>query len=589
MFVSPLMTPLIIQYLSPGRVATAPGESPQSLASSPREEGPHYHCSQSSASTSCPPSQLPAPKALGSVHKPVITPLQLSQEPTPPHTSALSSPGAPLSHGQSHTFGVSSQSGTKHVASVKESRTPSIKCSIMQGEEDDIFRTPPMQSLPSSPPPRTRVRAAPRLVEGPYRSAYSRANDSHWPALHDPLASGIDKEGETNADQWPPRRSKRNVSMPSLKERSAAIDDRASIQHIDLRVLHSGRSVETTQAASTASLDSASRTFERKQPRQARLSTPLNLSESNKELILTLGLEEVYKRMAQNHKFHVDVVREVATRQRSLEHADQVLRNMREAAQKEYTRLLKQEPGVAVGITGAQQRGECDEEDTGYLWNEEHGRSMLSQPASPYSDPWSSQPISQAAARPIIQLLDSSPVHYPHYSPPVPTRAYEFRQLERQGRIEEARLREIRRVRQNFLLDGIEASPEVEECKMITYSSPHVEDNEDQASQTKHQIGDSRPSLACSREGLKDKAVEDDECVPQPNHSRTDRGHMGPTQQTDSSLPSSPALPNVGWTDNDDESLLDGDLVVHQELVRRKGLSSVKFRTAHLYSLLLEG
>jgi hypothetical protein len=40
---------------------------------------------------------------------------------------------------------------------------------------------------------------------------------------------------------------------------------------------------------------------------------------------------------------------------------------------------------------------------------------------------------------------------------------------------------------------------------------------------------------------------------------------------------------------DDDELLLDGDLVVHEELVKRKGLSSVKFRTAHLYSLLLDG
>lgn len=64
-----------------------------------------------------------------------------------------------------------------------------------------------------------------------------------------------------------------------------------------------------------------------------------------------------------------------------------------------------------------------------------------------------------------------------------------------------------------------------------------------------------------------------------------------PTNQADSSLPGSQALPDVEveWTDDDDELLLDGDLVVHEELVRRKGLGSVKFRTAHLYSLLLDG
>jgi hypothetical protein len=42
------------------------------------------------------------------------------------------------------------------------------------------------------------------------------------------------------------------------------------------------------------------------------------------------------------------------------------------------------------------------------------------------------------------------------------------------------------------------------------------------------------------------------------------------------------------WTNGDDELLLDGNLTEHEGLVRRKGLCSVKFRTAHLYSLLLD-
>ena len=56
-----------------------------------------------------------------------------------------------------------------------------------------------------------------------------------------------------------------------------------------------------------------------------------------------------------------------------------------------------------------------------------------------------------------------------------------------------------------------------------------------------------------------------------------------PTNQAES------PLPNMEWSDEDDELLLDGDLAAHEDLVRRKGLGSVKFRTAHLYSLLLEG
>jgi hypothetical protein len=82
---------------------------------------------------------------------------------------------------------------------------------------------------------------------------------------------------------------------------------------------------------------------------QARgtLSTSPNLSESNMSLVMALGLEEVYKRMAENHKFHIDVVREVAASQRCLEHVDQVLFRMRKAAEHEYARLsgLTEESG----------------------------------------------------------------------------------------------------------------------------------------------------------------------------------------------------------------------------------------------------
>jgi hypothetical protein len=205
-----------------------------------------------------------------------------------------------------------------------------------------------------------------------------------------------------------------------------------------------------------------------------------NLSESNKELVVALGLEEVYKRMADNHKFHVDIVREVAAGQRSLEQADQVLRGMREAAEHAYARLAKREYGVALG-TGAHQSEESDEEEeeeevAENLGNdEEPGRSTPSQLASPRSN---------------------------------------------------------------------HSQPELS----MTNGGGYMEDDAD--------------------------AMELDEV---------------PTNQADSSLPDSPALPNLEWSDEDDELLLDGDLAVHEDLVRRKGVSSVKFRTAHLYSLLLDG
>jgi hypothetical protein len=94
-----------------------------------------------------------------------------------------------------------------------------------------------------------------------------------------------------------------------------------------------------------------SHTLKKIQPQQARakaraaprLSVPPGLSVSNMGLVLALGLEEVYKRMAENHKFQIDVVQKVAASQPSLEHTDKVLYSMRKAAEHEYARLMKQE------------------------------------------------------------------------------------------------------------------------------------------------------------------------------------------------------------------------------------------------------
>ena len=78
-------------------------------------------------------------------------------------------------------------------------------------------------------------------------------------------------------------------------------------------------------------------------PARGSLLVSPNLSESNMNLVMAMGLEEVYKCMAENHKFHIDVVRNVAASQQCLEHVDQVLFRMRNAAEHEYARLMKQE------------------------------------------------------------------------------------------------------------------------------------------------------------------------------------------------------------------------------------------------------
>ena len=58
------------------------------------------------------------------------------------------------------------------------------------------------------------------------------------------------------------------------------------------------------------------------QERGSSLLISQDLSESNKNLVMALGLKEVYKCMAENHKFHIDVVQEVAASQQCLEDVD---------------------------------------------------------------------------------------------------------------------------------------------------------------------------------------------------------------------------------------------------------------------------
>ena len=79
------------------------------------------------------------------------------------------------------------------------------------------------------------------------------------------------------------------------------------------------------------------------QERGSSLLTSPNLSESNKNLVMALGLKEVYKRMAENHKFHIDVVQEVAASQQCLEDVDKVLYRMRKAAEHKYAHIMKEE------------------------------------------------------------------------------------------------------------------------------------------------------------------------------------------------------------------------------------------------------
>ena len=407
---------------------------------------------------------------------------------------------------------------------------------------------------------------------------------------------------------------------------------RASVQHIDLRALHSSRSAGTSVTGSATSLGSRSDVVKKKRSRRPpRSSTPPNLTESNKELVLALGLEEVYLRMAENHRFHIELVREVAARQRSLQDADRVLRNMREAAGREFARLLRQGEATYSAVESEAEESNVQHEEHAETSGDEEDDNLPARQvqARPGSNISPTSLIPQRRERPLVLKIttespESSPMRPPDYSPPTPTRAHEFRRLERQGRVGEARLREARRVRRSYRPNSTDASPEVDEQRVVAYLLQLQEDDKDgDLPETHRDVNESQ----CLREQhIKDEMQDEGGVGPlissrSEGHADADttqlQGNGTAEEQVDAGevtaanerqtshenvfsgslaqVPSSPARSALAalssldaeWTNNDDELLLDGDLIAHEELVRQKGLSSVKFRTAHLYGLLL--
>jgi hypothetical protein len=540
-----------------------------------------------------------------------------------------------------------------------------------------------------------------------------------------------------------------NSEIPRVDARRGDLVRRASAHHIDLRALHLSKSVGTSLTGRAISVgrsntsESSSATTKKWRRRSSRSSTPPNLSESNKKLVLSLGLEAVYLRMAENHKFHIDVVREVAAEQPSLEDTDRVLCNMRLAASREFARLLRQNE-AAYSPVGCETGGreEEDEDDDNSGDEEDDSQSVQPSHAHLSSNHSPTSPVLQGRARRLALKIptaspDPSPPHPLDYSPPTPTRARAFRRLERQGRVEEARLREARHVRRSLRSSSAEASPEADEQGITTYllqlredrdgvplekprnSSGHgylgEQDEEDETQEDGGGVGrsispgleeghaiadtrqfqgngiaeDDRDSANVVIDPVCDQEVPDDappsplghdlensrgfidedasyvtkamadthlsrrselededadtaeveeqvdadgDCQtlsdpqamgpeagshmdstgvddgviaanarqsPPGNVLTEDIGHYGfpldkkYAEKATSSLACSAlatlSVLDAEWTNSDDELLLDGNLTEHEGLVRRKGLCSVKFRTAHLYSLLLDG
>jgi hypothetical protein len=529
-----------------------------------------------------------------------------------------------------------------------------------------------------------------------------------------------------------------NGEIPQVDSHRGDLARRASVHHIDLRALHLGKSVGTSLIGRAISVgcsntsESSSATMKKLSRRPSRSSTPSNLSESNKKLVLSLGLEAVYSRMAENHKFHIDVVREVAAEQPSLEDTDRVLCNMRLAASREFARLLRQNKAAYPPVGCETGESEEEDEDDHNSGDEEDDRLSVQPSHAPLSLNHSpTSPVPQGRAGRLALKIptaspDPSPPHPSDYSPPTPTRARTFRRLERQGRIEEARLREARHVRRSLRSSSAEASPEADEQRLTTYllqlrdkdgdplekprtaSGPEVlgeQDGEDETQEDGGGVGrsispglgerhadadtDDRDPTNVVIDPMYDQEVPDD-ALPSPlghdlknsrgfidedaayvteamadthlsrrpelededadtaeveeqvdaeddfqtlsdpqamspeaeSHKDSTGGDDGVTaanarqsppgnvlaeeighygfpldkkyaEKATSSLARSAlatlSVLDTEWTNSDDELLLDGNLTEHEGLVRRKGLCSVKFRTAHLYSLLLDG
>jgi hypothetical protein len=434
--------------------------------------------------------------------------------------------------------------------------------------------------------------------------------------------------------------------IPPANVRREKLIRRASVQHIDLRALHSSRSVGTSLIGSgTSGGHSISSDMMKTIPprRPLRSSTPPNLPESETKLLLALGLEAVYSRMAENHRFHIDFVREVASRHRSLDEANEVLDNMRKAAGREYARLLRRAKATNLTVENdAEESGAEDQEDV-IMSGEEEDDNQLVRPRQASLDlnlsPTS--PMPQRRARRLTLKItrespDSSPVRPPHYSPPTPTRAHEFRRLERQGRVEEARLREVRRVRRSNWPNSADTNTEVDEQRIVAYLLQLQENETDgcpleepwdvnEAQRLREQIGNDMqeneggvgPSISPGPEGHADadttsfQGIEPAEELVDASEPIAANERQAPPEQllaegtrhygslnrenaarASSSLACSSldalSFLDAEWTNSDDELLLDGDLTTHAELVRRKGLSFVKFRAAHSYGLLVD-
>ncbi len=437
------------------------------------------------------PNVVPVDKTVSAI-EPAMTPTNL-QGPT----SQISQIKAvPLQVARTETAAVAETSKDAHpptqhkIRSSRDKLPPDFKRRLSTHDSIQARGPVPVTSHNRLLFPAAPAHDLPAPVPGPPSKRASLGQNPNPVAVDDPSVNDPFKVPPVNRDarRWT---LAGNSEIPRVDVRREDLVRRASVHHIDLRALHSGKSVGTSLIGSASSVgrsntsESSSMLKRKRSRRPSRSSTPPNLSESNKELVLALGLEAVYSRMAENHKFHIDVVREVATRQRSLEDADRVLCSMREAAGREYARLVRRDEVTYSSVERETRESEDEDEDNASNSGDEEDDGQPVQPSHvPLSlNHSSTSPVPQGRARRLALKIPTaspdSPTRPPDYSPPTPTRARVFRRLERQGRLEEARLREARLVRRGLRPSSAEASPEVDEQRITTYLLQLQEDDKD--------------------------------------------------------------------------------------------------------------
>lgn len=155
------------------------------------------------------------------------------------------------------------------------------------------------------------------------------------------------------------------------------------------------------------------------------LEPPLQISEDDESVVVHIGVETAVQTMSENHGFNPEIVRRVWNQTQSLRKTDEVLRRMREAAEKAALRLLGDD-------------GDVDEDIV---------QPRIGSGGRERSPARSTAPRRSSHKRNSNSILRITPTEADQesieYSPRRPTRAARYARLVKEGRQDEAHAREV--------------------------------------------------------------------------------------------------------------------------------------------------